>query len=183
MLPFRLIALALMTIGVAACKPDAADPATPPPAAAPTLVTTPAPAATAGPTATAAPTAAPGVPPAVGAVPAAAPAGFRIVSVLLGNAVDTDNLVVSELGSFGRKDAIYASVLSTGSSQGLRISARWMAPDGSTIAETSQPLVPTAATVTTFSVRNPKGWPDGEYQVLIGIDGHAQLKKSFTVRR
>ena len=102
---------------------------------------------------------------------------------MLGNAVDADNLVVSELGSFGHKDAIYASVLSTGRSQGLRISARWMAPDGSTIAETSQPLVPTTTTVTTFSVRNPKGWPDGEYQLLIGINGHAQLKKSFTVRR
>ena len=118
-----------------------------------------------------------------GAVTAAAPGEFRIVSVLLGNAVDADNLVVTELPSFGRKDAIYASVLSTGSSQGLRISARWMAPDGSTIAETSQPLVPAAPTVTTFSVRNPKGWPNGEYQLQIGINGHAQLKKTFTVRR
>lgn len=107
---------------------------------------------------------------------------FRIVSVVLGNAVDADNLVLAGREVFGRKDTLHASVLSVGASQGLRLSARWLAPDGQTVAETSQPLVPTAATATTFTLSNPKPWPVGDYQLVIAVNGHAEPAHSFQVR-
>jgi len=107
---------------------------------------------------------------------------FRIVSVLLGKAVGADDIVVADSEVFARKDSLHASVLTTGAHQGLSLSARWLAPDGSTIAETAQPLVPTGATATTFDISNPQGWPAGEYQVLIGVNKRTLLTKKFEVR-
>ena len=56
---------------------------------------------------------------------------FRVVSVLLGKAVGADNVVLADSEVFARKDSIHASVLTTGAHQGLTLSARWLAPDGS----------------------------------------------------
>lgn len=107
---------------------------------------------------------------------------FRIVSVLLGKDVGPDNVVLADSEVFASKDSIRASVLTTGAHQGLSLSARWLAPDGSTIAETVQPLVPTAATAATFEISNPQGWPTGHYQVLIGVNKRTLQTKQFEVR-
>jgi len=107
---------------------------------------------------------------------------FQIVSVLLGTTVDGYSIVIDDSRSFTAKDPIYASVLSSGPHQGLRLSAKWFAPDGRLIAETSQPVVPVAGTATTFSIKNPAPWPPGEYLVVIAINGHAQRSEKFQVR-
>ena len=167
MLPLRSIALAILFLVLGACQPEAAAPVEA------------ADAGTTGPVTLDAGHAA-DVPEAE--PPTAELGEFRIVSVLLGNMVDADKAVLADSEVFARKDSIYASVLSTGASQGLRISAKWLAPDGAIIAETVQPMVPTSATATTFSISNPKGWPVGAYQVLIGINGHTLRTKKFEVR-
>ena len=107
---------------------------------------------------------------------------FRIVSVLLGTELAADKAVAADTEVFTAKDSIYASVLSTGAHQGLRISAKWLAPDGATIAETVQPMVPTAATAVTFKISNSEGWAVGEYQLLIGINGATLRTRKFQVR-
>jgi hypothetical protein len=107
---------------------------------------------------------------------------FRIVSVLLGKSVGADKLVLTDSEVFASQDSIHASVLTTGAHQGLKISARWLAPDGSTIAETTQPLVPTGPTATTFDISNPAGWPAGEYQLQIGINKRTLQTRKFEVR-
>lgn len=107
---------------------------------------------------------------------------FTIVAVLLGNSLDADRVVINDSDRFERKDALHASVLSTGAHQGLRLTARWLAADGSLIAETEQPLVPTAATATTFSVSHPDGWPSGDYQLQIAINGQTLRSRDFQVR-
>lgn len=172
---FRLIALALLALALGACKP-AADAAPPTGSAAA--------AATAADTSASGPVTleaahADGI---ADAEPALPPLGeFRLVSVLLGSAVDGDQVVLADRREFSAKDTIYASVLSTGAHQGLRLSAKWLAPDGSTIADTSQPVVPTTATATTFSIRNPAAWPKGDYKVSIAINGNTQRTESFSV--
>ena len=106
---------------------------------------------------------------------------FRIVSVLLGKSLDADRIVVGDANTFGPKDKIHASVLSTGAHAGLRLSAKWLAPDGSLVAETEQPLVPTAATAITFSIQNPTGWPEGEYQLQVAVNGSTLQVRKFQV--
>ncbi|MEO8160134.1 MAG: hypothetical protein ABI588_01845 [Arenimonas sp.] len=107
---------------------------------------------------------------------------FKLVSVLMGNAVDAEHVVIRDTRQFGTKDAIYASVLSIGPHQGLKLSAEWLAPDGSSIAKSEQPIVPASDLATTFNIRNPAGWPAGDYQLRVAINGHTQRTESFTVR-
>jgi hypothetical protein len=162
--PLRLIALAVCCLGLAACTQDAAAP------------TDGSPAATAGGDA--------GNTADAGAADAgSAPAGdFRVVSVLLGKSVDADNVVIGDSRVFARKDRIHASVLSTGASQGLRLSAKWLAPDGQAIAETAKLLVPTDAVVTTFILSNARPWPAGDYQLEIAINGRTEQTRTFHIR-
>jgi hypothetical protein len=165
--PFRLIALTLCCLAAAACAPPIGAPADASSAAAPGAVG--------------------GEPASDPSRSSAAEAGpptgdFRVVSVLLGNQVDADNIVLGDHAVFGRRDAIHASVLSTGTSQGLRLSARWLGPDGEAIAETAQPLVATRATAATFSLRNAQPWPVGDYQVVIAIDGRPEQTRRFQIR-
>ncbi|MFT3807804.1 hypothetical protein [Arenimonas sp.] len=107
---------------------------------------------------------------------------FSILSVKLGKAVDEQNQVVAEQDVFGPKDAIHAAVLTKGKHQGLRVSARWTTADGRLVAESDQPLVPDSATVTTFRIANPAGWPVGKYEVAIALDDQTMEKRAFEVR-
>lgn len=106
---------------------------------------------------------------------------FKVASVLLGTALDADQIVIGDRESFAGKDRILASVLSTGEHPGLSLSARWMAPDGSTIAETAQALAPAGPTATTFSLANPDGLPAGEYRLSIAANGHPLQTRRFRV--
>ena len=106
---------------------------------------------------------------------------FKIVSVLLGTSLDAQRIVVGDAETFAPKDKIHASVLSTGAHDGLRLSAKWLAPDGSVVAETEQPLAPTTATATTFSIANPTGWPAGEYRLQVAVNGSLLQARTFKV--
>ena len=149
------------------------------------------PAAPAASSAAAAPAASPAATPvaasgSVDAVTAAEPpmpelGDFKIVQVLMGNAVDEGHVVISDTRSFAAHDAIHASVLSIGAHQGLKLSADWRAPDGSIIAKSEQALVPTSDLATTFNLSNPGGWPPGDYELRLGIDGHTVRTERFSV--
>ena len=106
---------------------------------------------------------------------------FKIVAVLLGTSLDAERIVVGDAETFAPQDKIHASVLSTGAHDGLRLSAKWLAPDGSVVAQTEQPLAPTTATATTFSIANPTGWPAGEYQLQIAVNGSTLQTRTFKV--
>ena len=117
--------------------------------------------------------------------PAETPAGlgdFKIVSVTLGSAVDAEQQVPVSKTVFGRYDRIYAAVLSTGQHQGLKLSAKWTTADGQLVAESEQALVPTSATVTTFSLRNGEMWPVGKYQLVVSVDQQPQNTQAFEIR-
>lgn len=169
----RSLALCACLLALGACGPDSA---------APSPATATATSDSGQSPATAEPAVAADAKPEPAELPAEDLGEFRIVSVLLGKAVGADKLVAADSEVFDAKDSIHASVLTTGAHQGLTISARWLGPDGSTIAETEQPLVPTAATATTFDISNPAGWPAGEYQLLIGINKRTLQTRRFEVR-
>lgn len=175
MIPPRLSAGLAACLLLAACQREAAPPVTAEGAsAAPTAaVSVPAPAS--GP--------AQSIPPAARTSLAETGLGeFRIVAVLLGNSLAGDNLVAHDAATFARGDTLHASVLSTGAHQGLRLSARWLGPDGAVIADTAQPLVPTAATATTFTLSNPQAWPPGEYRLQVSVNGQPGPTRKFTLR-
>lgn len=107
---------------------------------------------------------------------------FRIIEVLMGHRVDSEHLVITDTRVFTAKDAIHASVLSIGPHQGLKLSATWIAPDGSIFAKSEQPIVPASDLATTFTVHNAAGWPVGDYELRIAIDGHTARVEKFAIR-
>lgn len=162
-------AVLLLTLSLAACgaKDEAA----------------PAPAASQADTAQAAAAAADAAPVDAPAELPPMPTGdFRITSLLLGKAVDSEGQVRQPLEAFGTKDKIHASVVSVGSSEGLTLEARWTAADGTEVAKAGQSLSPTTPTVTTFSIAQPDPWPTGGYQVTISINGRAVETRSFVIQ-
>jgi hypothetical protein len=107
---------------------------------------------------------------------------FRIAGLLLGNALGNDGLVRADRAAFAAKDTVYASVLSVGAHPGLRLQATWVAPDGSTIARTDQPIAPEGPAATTFHIANPDGWPPGAYELRLAINGHPIQGRGFEVQ-
>lgn len=106
---------------------------------------------------------------------------YRIVSVELGKAVDDEGQVRQPLEVFAPGDRIHAAVVSVGSSEGLTLSARWTAADGTEVAKAGQSLTPETPTVATFSIAQPEPWPVGEYQVEIAINDRVAETRSFRV--
>ena len=107
---------------------------------------------------------------------------FRIAGLLLGTGVDADNVVKADRETFAPKDAVYATVLTVGTHPGLHLQATWVAPDGSTIARTDQPIAPEGPSATTFHISNPDGWPVGGYELRLAINGHPLQGRKFEVK-
>ena len=174
----RLLALPLLAAFALAACDKAADKTTAPTDGA---------AAPGGASATAAPAAAASSDAATAALNAGEPplpdlGEFQVVSVLLGNGVDAEHVVLADTRQLAAQQPIYASVLSVGAHQGLKLSADWIAPDGHSFAKSEQAIVPETDLATTFKVENAAGWPAGDYQVRIAIDGHTVRTESFTVQ-
>jgi hypothetical protein len=106
---------------------------------------------------------------------------FQVVSVTLGSALDSEHDVRAAKTVFAPKDAIHAAVLSTGPHAGLTLAAHWTAADGTVVAHSEQALIPTGPMLTTFTLKNPKPWPAGLYQVAVQVDGHTLQSRAFEV--
>ena len=119
---------------------------------------------------------------ATAALPPLPTGDFRVTSVSLGKAVDEEGQVREPLTSFAPGDKIHAAVVAVGGSDGLTLSARWLAADGTEVAKAGQSLSPQTPTVTTFSVAQPEPWPVGAYQVEIAINDRVVETRTFEVR-
>jgi hypothetical protein len=106
---------------------------------------------------------------------------LRVVSVMLGDALDADHVVRVARSDFDPRATIHASVLTSGTHPGLVLAARWLAPDGRTILETAQKLAPTRPTATTFTLRDAAPWPAGDYVLDVLADGRRVQRVPFTV--
>lgn len=106
---------------------------------------------------------------------------FRIASMTLGKAVDAEGQVAEAVEVFAPGDTVHAAVVGVGTSDGLTLSARWLAADGTEIAKAGQALVPTAPTVATFTLSQPEPWPAGEYVLEVAINERVAETRRFRV--
>src|SRR5687768_4318667 len=153
----RFLALALVAVGLVACKKD------PPPAPAP------------------APAPAPKTAPA----PAPAPAGVTVSSATLGSAVGSDKKVSAPKESFAKNDTIYVSVDTSGTgTANLKVNWTYTGKDGKTVPvkEDSQTIQASGASTTEFHISKPDGWPAGDYTVEVSQDGRVVQTKRFKVQ-
>jgi hypothetical protein len=116
--------------------------------------------------------------------PAAVPAGVTLSAVSLGKAVGADKKVSSVTEVFAKGDTIHASIDTTGAGSATLV-AKWSySKDGKTAAvkEETASITPTGPATTEFHISKPDGWPAGDYQVEILVNGTSAATKSFKVQ-
>lgn len=116
--------------------------------------------------------------------PAVNPAPMNDVTVTdvkLGKGVDASKRVTDETDDFDPKDMIYASVLTSGTSQNAVLQARWTFEDGQLVDSTSQTLAPTGDAATDFHIMKPDGFPKGKYKLTVLLNGAEVRTKEFKV--
>ena len=127
---------------------------------------------------------APAPAPSVEPLPAPAPAGIAISRVTTGSAIGVDKKVAVATDSFAPTDTIYASVDTTGSGT-ANLAAKWTYRKGSQVAvvqEDSMTVDTTGPATHEFHLSKPDGWPAGDYEIEVTLDGRSAGSKKFTVK-
>jgi len=122
--------------------------------------------------------------PSVEPTPAPVPAGIAVSSVTTGSAIGADKRVMSPADSFAPTDTMYVSVNTTGAGT-ANLSAKWTYHKGGKVAvvqEDSMTVDSAGPATHEFHVSKPDGWPTGDYQVEVMLDGKPAGLKRLTVR-
>ena len=107
-------------------------------------------------------------------------AQVRVSRIELGRAVDLEKRVREPTAAFAPGDTIYASVVTHGAAPLVALTARWR-KGGELLEETTQMVAPEGETASEFHVWKPHGWPKGDYEVEVLLDGASAGKRSFAV--
>jgi len=105
---------------------------------------------------------------------------LTVSDIQLGRAVGLDKRISDPADAFSADETIYVSVATVGAGH-ARLTARWM-QGGRLLAEVSQGIEPGGAAVSEFNAWKPSGWPRGEYEVQILVDGVPAGARRFPVR-
>jgi hypothetical protein len=117
------------------------------------------------------------------AAPAPAPAEFSVSVIEVGKQIGPDKRIAAPTATFGRKDTIYASVVSEGAAPSKVIAAKWSFQDGQIVKEAAETIAPSGPAATEFHISKPSGWPVGKYKVEISVDGSPAGSKDFEVKK
>ena len=116
--------------------------------------------------------------------PAPAPAGIAVSSVTAGSAIGADKKVTVATDSFAKTDTMYVSVDTTGSGT-ANLNAKWTYLKGGNVAVVREDAVTIDASgpaTHEFHVSKPDGWPAGDYEVEVSLDGKSVGSKKLTVK-
>ena len=131
-----------------------------------------------------APAPAPAPAPTAEPAPTPAPAGIAVSSVTAGSAIGADKKVTVATDSFAPSDTMYVSVDTTGSGT-AKLDATWTYSKGGNVAvvKDDSMTINTAGPAThEFHVSKPDGWPAGNYEVDVLLDGRSAGSKKLTVK-
>jgi hypothetical protein len=130
----------------------------------------------------------PPAPAAVAPAPAPAPApvveAVSVKQVVLANKLGADKKAVAPATAFAPADTIYAVVETAGTGKAM-IKAVWTFHKGDKTApvnETQEELTLAGPASTEFHISKPGGWPKGDYQVEIFLNGAAAGGEKFAVK-
>ncbi len=129
-------------------------------------------------------------PPPPPAPPVAAPAPdlvnvpVSVKQVVLTNSLTADMKAGAPMTTFAPTDTIYAVVDTIGSGN-ASVKALWTYHKGeksAQVSETMQELVLAGPTSSEFHIAKPDGWPVGDYQVEIMVNGVSAGIQNFSVK-
>jgi uncharacterized protein YfaS (alpha-2-macroglobulin family) len=106
----------------------------------------------------------------------------KVSDVTLGRAIGGDKAVTDKTDNFKPNDTIYASVTTDGTAASSSLRARWTYSDGQVVNESTRTIAPNGRAGTEFHIAKPDGWPLGNYQVEVFLDGRSVETKKFEVK-
>ena|SRR2546423_7424005 len=106
----------------------------------------------------------------------------QVADVDLGRSIGADKKITDKTDTFSPKDQVYASVHTTGSSSGAKLTARWTFQNGTVVNESSESIAPTGDAYTEFHVAKASGWPAGKYTLHVLLDSAEVKTADFTVK-
>lgn len=111
-------------------------------------------------------------------------ASFAVTKVTVGDSLSHQKVSKAAEVIAPNQNSIYASVDTTGKTDGSTLSARWSYLDGKKqlVSAISQSIATTGPATTTFTIKNPKAWPQGTYKVDIAVNGEPVSSKRFEVK-
>ena len=115
---------------------------------------------------------------------ATAPAPVSVTSINTGKAVGADKKVTAATDTFAKGDTMYVSVDTAGSGN-AKLDAKWTYTKGgktAVVKEDTMTISATGPATNEFHVSKPDGWPAGEYQVEVMLDGKPAGTKKLTVK-
>jgi hypothetical protein len=132
-----------------------------------------------------APVAAPAPPPlaAAPAAPDLVAAPVSVKQVVLSNKIDDAKRAAGPMSAFAPTDTIYASVETVGSGKAA-LKALWTYHKGdktAQVSEVTQEIDAKGPAHTEFHVSKPGGWPTGDYQVEVFMNGASASTQKFAV--
>jgi len=127
---------------------------------------------------------APAPTPSVAPAPAPTPVGIVVSSVTAGSAIGADKKVTIATDTFSPTDTMYVSVNTSGTGN-AKLDAKWIYRTGdkvTVVKEDSMALATTGPATHEFHVSKPDGWPPGDYEVEVMLDGKSAGLKKLTVK-
>jgi hypothetical protein len=109
-------------------------------------------------------------------------AGAKVTDVTLGRAIGGDKAITDRTDDFRPNDTIYASIATEGSAPSMTLRARWTYQDGQVVDEATRTIAPNGRERTEFHISKPDGWPTGNYQLEVFVDGRSVETKKFEVK-
>jgi hypothetical protein len=106
----------------------------------------------------------------------------RVTDVTLGRAIGGDKAVTDSTDDFKPNDTIYASIATDGSAASTTLRALWTYQDGQVVNDSNRTIAANNRERTEFHISKPGGFPTGNYEVEIFLDGRSVEKKKFEVK-
>jgi hypothetical protein len=110
-------------------------------------------------------------------------AGVRVTDVSLGRAIGGDKAITDSTDTFRPNDTIYASIATDGTAASTSLRARWTYQDGQVVNDSNRTITSNNRERTEFHISKPDGFPTGNYQVEIFVDGRSAETKKFEVKQ
>jgi hypothetical protein len=106
---------------------------------------------------------------------------LAVETIQLGRSLNPDNSVAAHATSFGRNDTVYVAVLTTAPGSGT-VSVKWTY-QGTVIDQPQKQVTYREPAATEFHLVNAGGFPVGNYNVEVFIDGKPVGTRNFRVEQ
>jgi hypothetical protein len=107
---------------------------------------------------------------------------LRVSNVMIGRQIGPGNRITEPTFQFAPQDTVYVSVATEGTGGATALTAAWRSQDGKILQKSSTP-VPEGGGNAEFRLSQAKGFPPGNYKVIVFLGADSVETRVFAVRK